>query len=114
MKSKKITFILVGLLIILLQLSILEQVSAQEDITQWRNKTIMWVGPHQDDQGGSMGTLAMLQANGNKIILVLYTTGNKGSRDLEMTSERLAQIRRKEDANAMRELGIFHKSLRSL
>jgi len=106
MKTKKMSSILIGLLIILLQLSILEQVSAQEDITQWRNKTIMWVGPHQDDEGGSMGTLAMLQANGNKIILVLYTTGNKGSRDLEMTSERLAQIRRKEDANAMRELGI--------
>ncbi len=87
-------------------MSILGQASAQEDITQWRNKTIMWVGPHQDDEGGSMGTLAMLQANGNKIVLVLYTTGNKGSRDLEMTSERLAQIRRKEDANAMRELGI--------
>jgi LmbE family N-acetylglucosaminyl deacetylase len=76
------------------------------DITKWTGKTIMWVGPHPDDEGGSMGTLSMLKANGNKIVLVMYTSGNKGSRDLEMTSERLAQIRKVEDEKAMGELGI--------
>jgi LmbE family N-acetylglucosaminyl deacetylase len=82
----------------------------QDDITKWKNKTIMWVGPHQDDEGGSMGTLSLLKANGNRIILVLYTSGNKGSRDLEMTSERLAQIRKVEDEKAMGEMGITPES----
>jgi LmbE family N-acetylglucosaminyl deacetylase len=40
----------------------------------------------------------------------MYTTGNKGSRDLEMTSERLAQIRKYEDEKAMGELGIEPES----
>ena len=104
MKSKN--FIIAGLLIILLPLYILGQEKNPEDITQWKGKTIMWVGPHPDDEGGSMGTLSICKANGNKIVLVMYTTGNKGSRDLEMTSERLAQIRKKEAENAMNELGI--------
>jgi LmbE family N-acetylglucosaminyl deacetylase len=38
--------------------------------------------------------------------MVWYTTGNKGSRDLEMTSERLAQIRKTESEKAMGEMGI--------
>lgn len=77
-----------------------------DDITKWKNKTIMWVGPHQDDEAGCLGTLGLLKANGNKIIMVWYTTGNKGSRDLEMTSERLAQIRKVESEKACGELGI--------
>ena len=112
MKTNKMTFILTALLILLLPLNLLGQTdkNVQDDITKWKNKTIMWVGPHPDDESGSMGTLAMLKANGNKIILVMYTTGNKGSRDLEMTSERLAQIRKIEDEKAMGELGIAPES----
>jgi LmbE family N-acetylglucosaminyl deacetylase len=111
MKTKRLTFILGSLMIILVTSSISGKIYAQEqtfqdDISKWTNRTIMWVGPHPDDQIGSMGTLAMLKANGNKIIIVMYTTGNKGSRDLEMTSERLAQIRKVEDEKAMGELGI--------
>ena len=111
MKTSKMTFILIGLLITILPLSISGQTDARDqsdpdDITKWTGKTIMWFGPHPDDEGGSMGTLSKLKANGNKIILVMYTTGNKGSRDLEMTSERLAQIRKIEDEKAMGELGI--------
>ena len=79
---------------------------APDDITKWTNKTIMWVGPHQDDESGSLGTLSLLKANGNKIIMLWYTTGNKGSRDLEMTSERLAQIRKVESEKACGEMGI--------
>ncbi|MGQ9621439.1 MAG: PIG-L deacetylase family protein [Bacteroidales bacterium] len=77
-----------------------------DDITKWVNKTIMWVGPHQDDESSCLGTLSLLKANGNKIVMVWYTTGNKGSRDLEMTSERLAKIRKLESENACREMGI--------
>lgn len=111
MKTKKMTFILICLLSTVFQTSILGQTKPADqknpdDITQWKNKTIMWVGPHQDDESSCMGTLSLLKANGNKIVMVWYTSGNKGSRDLEMTSERLAQIRKVESEKAMAEMGI--------
>ncbi len=104
MKSKLTTSACIFLLVMLLPINLLGE--NPKDINSWREKTIMWVGPHPDDEGGSMGTMSILAANGNKIIIVMYTSGNKGSRDLEMTSERLAQIRKKEDEKAMKELGI--------
>jgi len=115
MKTKQMKSILLSLLITLLPLSMSGQTDKRlservprpfDDITKWTNKTIMWVGPHQDDESGSLGTLSLLKANGNKIIMVWYTTGNKGSRDLEMTSERLAQIRKEESTKACGEMGI--------
>lgn len=110
MKTKSITIILICLLTII-SLNTLGQTDQKiqktpDDITKWKNKTIMWVGPHQDDESGCMGTLSLLKANGNKIIMVWYTTGNKGSRDLEMTSERLAMIRKVESEKALGEMGI--------
>lgn len=77
-----------------------------DDITQWHNKTILMFCPHPDDDLDSAGTMARLVRNGNKVYIVLYTTGNKGSLDLEMTSERLAQIRRQEDLAANKIIGI--------
>ena len=115
MKTKQMESILLSLLMTLLPLSMSGQTDKRlnervprpfDDITKWTNKTIMWVGPHQDDESGSLGTLSLLKANGNKIIMVWYTTGNKGSRDLEMTSERLAQIRKEESTKACGEMGI--------
>lgn len=108
MKTKKMTFILTCMLITICPLVISGQTNTevQNDITKWTNKVIMWVGPHPDDEIRSMGTLSILKENGNKIILVMYTSGNKGSKDLEMTSERLAQIRKIEDEKAMGEMGI--------
>ncbi len=123
MKTKTTTSILLSLLLTMLPLSIFGQTGPitpsnqanqntqrtqkpMDDITKWTNKTIMWIGPHQDDEGGSLGTLALLKANGNKIIMLWYTTGNKGSRDSSMTSEKLAQIRKAESENACKEMGI--------
>jgi LmbE family N-acetylglucosaminyl deacetylase len=77
-----------------------------DDITKWTNKTVMWVGPHQDDESSCLGTLSILKKNGNKIIMVWYTTGNKGSRDLNMTAERLSEIRKIESEKACGELDI--------
>jgi hypothetical protein len=59
-------------MITILPLSILGQTDTkaqkdQDDITKWTNKTIMWVGPHQDDESGCLGTLSLLKANGEKI-----------------------------------------------
>lgn len=111
MKIRKMTFILISLLISLLPLTLSAQTGTKvpkvpDDITKWTNKTIMWFGPHQDDESSCLGTLSLLKANGNKIIMVWYTTGNKGSRDLDMTAERLAQIRKIETEKACLEMGI--------
>lgn len=108
MKAKKMTFILTCVLMTMFPMGISGQTNTEgrDDITKWKKKAIMWVGPHPDDEIRCMGTLSILKANGNKIILVMYTSGNKGSQDLEMTSERLAQIRKTEDEKAMGELGI--------
>jgi GlcNAc-PI de-N-acetylase len=71
-------------------------VQAQERVEQWKGKTIMVFTPHPDDDlFGCGGTLALLAKNGNKIIIVIYTNDNKGSFDLEMTSERLARFQRR-------------------
>src|SRR5262245_7054945 len=80
---------------------------AQDRVEQWRGKTVMVFTPHPDDDVfGCGGTLAMLARNGNKIIVVIYTNDNKGSFDLEMTSERLARIRKAEQEAAMEVIGV--------
>ncbi len=58
-----------------------------EDILTWKGKTIVFFGPHEDDDLSAAGTMAKLVKNGNKVYIVLYTSGNKGSRDLDMTAE---------------------------
>jgi LmbE family N-acetylglucosaminyl deacetylase len=83
------------------------QALAQERIETWRGKTVMVFTPHPDDDVfGAGGTLALLARNGNRIIVVVYTNDNKGSFDLEMTSERLARIRKAEEEAAMAAIGI--------
>src|SRR5437773_12511728 len=85
-------------------------VQAQDRVEQWKGKTVMVFAPHPDDDlFGCGGTLALLAKNGNKIIIVIYTNDNKGSFDLEMTSERLARIRKAEEEAAMEVLGV-HKA----
>jgi LmbE family N-acetylglucosaminyl deacetylase len=85
---------------------------AQDRIEQWKGKTIMVFTPHPDDDlFGCGGALSLLARNGNKILIVLYTNDNKGSFDLEMTSERLARIRKAEEEAAMGVLGIPKENL---
>ena len=72
-----------------------------------KGKTVLVFTPHPDDETFAMGgTLALLAANGNDIHVVVYTNDNKGSLDLEMTSERLARIRRAEEEKSCEILGI--------
>ncbi len=95
------------LFVLLLLLGVLCPVHAQERIEEWRGKTVMVFTPHPDDDlFGCGGTLSLLAKNGNKIIIVIYTNDNKGSFDLEMTSERLARIRKAEEEAAMAVLGV--------
>ena len=77
-----------------------------DNINEWRGKTVLVFCPHPDDDLASAGTMAKLVANGNTVYIVLYTTGNKGSRDLAMTSERLAEIRKQEDLAANKIIGV--------
>ncbi|HUQ92445.1 MAG TPA: PIG-L family deacetylase [Bryobacteraceae bacterium] len=72
-----------------------------------KGKTIMVFTPHPDDDTFCCrGTLALLAQNGNRIFIVLYTNDDKGSYDPDMTSERLARIRKAEEEEACRILGI--------
>ncbi|MEO1643760.1 MAG: PIG-L family deacetylase, partial [Chloroflexota bacterium] len=52
------------------------------------------------------GTFAKWASDGADITFVLATSGDKGSSDLEMTSEKLAQIREEETKNAANVLGV--------
>ena len=120
-------FIVAGLLIVLLALGASGQAMSQEkrvvtdrsqvrelnpeDINDWRGKTVMFIGAHPDDEVGCLGTFAKLIKNGNTVYIVHLTSGNKGSRDLEMTSERLARIRKKEDIEANGIIGIPEENI---
>src|ERR1700720_3259141 len=62
-----------------------------------QNKTILVFTPHPDDDVfGAGGTIALLNRNDNKVLIVVYTNDDKGSYDLDMTSQRLARILRAE------------------
>lgn len=106
MTGKKRVLVLV-VLVVLASFFAGSGVLAQERIEAWRGKTVLVFTPHPDDElFGAGGTLALLARNGNRIIVVIYTNDNKGSFDLEMTSERLARIRKAEQESALAVLGI--------
>ncbi|MCC6796605.1 MAG: PIG-L family deacetylase [Candidatus Hydrogenedentes bacterium] len=87
-------------------------VSDADRIENLKEKSVMVFTPHPDDEHFSMaGTLHKLVQNKNKVIVVIYTNDNKGSKDLEMTRERLAQIRRAEEEAASAAVGIPKENL---
>ena len=88
------------------------EAKAPERFEEWRGRTVLVFTPHPDDDlFGAGGTLALLARNGNRIFIVIYTNDNKGSFDLEMTSERLARIRKAEEESAMGLLGIPRENI---
>ncbi len=71
------------------------------------NKTVLLFTPHPDDDTFCCaGTLALMARRHNNIHIVIYTNDDKGSYDPEMTSERLARIRKAEEEEACRIIGI--------
>jgi LmbE family N-acetylglucosaminyl deacetylase len=81
-------------------------------IEDWKGKTVVVFAPHPDDDSFyCSGTLAKLVKNGNKVIIAIYTNDDKGSYDLTMTSERLAQIRKAEEEAACAVIGIPKENL---
>jgi len=78
-----------------------------DKLEDYTNKTVMIFTPHPDDDTFAVGgTMALLSKNKNRVIVVIYTNDNKGSYDQEMTSERLARIRKAEEEASCAVLGI--------
>ena len=75
-------------------------------VEQWEGKTILLIGAHPDDDFQSHGTLALLKSNGNDIYIVTMTTGNVGTKDPKLSKTDLAKIRRQEEVDALKEIGI--------
>lgn len=86
--------------------------TGDDRLERWSGKRILVLSPHPDDDVlTSGGTLALLARGGNEVHVVVYTSGNAGSRDPEMTRQRLAEIRTGEERRAMAELGVPEKNL---
>jgi LmbE family N-acetylglucosaminyl deacetylase len=83
-------------------------VAAQPDepVEQWKGKTILLIGAHPDDDYHSMGTLGMLNANGNEVYILILTTGNVGTQDPDLGMMDLALIRKQEEQAALATMGI--------
>ena len=71
-----------------------------------RPERAMVVFAHPDDEIGCSGTIATWTKEGTQTLFVLCTNGDKGTEDPEMTSERLAKVREREQREAARELGV--------
>lgn len=67
----------------------------------------MVVSPHPDDaEYGVAGTVAHWTKKGKRVIYVVCTNGEKGTSDINMTPEFLADIRKKEQRAAADILGV--------
>ena len=88
------------------------QTAPQPRIEAMKGKTVLLFSPHPDDDAFCCaGTVAQLAANGNRIVVVIYTNDDKGSYDLEMTSERLARIRKAEEETGNAVIGVPKENL---
>lgn len=75
-------------------------------LEQLHDKTVLVFTPHPDDDVfGAGGTIAVLNRHHNKVVIVIYTNDDKGSYDPEMTSQRLARIRKAEEEESEGLLG---------
>jgi LmbE family N-acetylglucosaminyl deacetylase len=70
-------------------------------------KIVMVIAAHPDDsEFGSGGTIAKWVKEGQQVICVVCTNGDKGTSDSSMTSERLAGLRVQEQRAAAKVLGV--------
>ena len=90
----------------ILLLSILAYSQPEVPIKEWTGKTILLIGAHPDDDAYSMGTLGMLNANGNEVYIAILTTGNVGTQDPDLGMMDLALIRKQEEQDALATMGI--------
>lgn len=105
MNATKIFFSLLSAAVFLLSTPTLGAQPLQ--LEKLQGKAILLFTPHPDDDTFCCaGTLALLAKGQNNIHIVIYTNDDKGSYDPEMTSERLARIRKAEEEEACRIVGI--------
>lgn len=72
-----------------------------------KEKIVLAVGAHPDDMDfGASGTIAKWAEEGAKIYLIICTDGSRGSDDPKMTHKKLAAIRKREQMDAAKVLGI--------
>ena len=70
-------------------------------------KHVLVITPHPDDaESGAGGTISKWSNQGAIITLVVCTNGNKGTSDRSISSEKIASIRRSEQLEAAKVLGI--------
>ena len=68
---------------------------------------LLVISPHPDDcEFGIAGTVARLTREGNNVVYVICTNGNKGTVDMSLTAEKLIKIREKEELAAAKILGV--------
>lgn len=72
----------------------------------WASRVLVVMAHPDDPEFSCAGTIGKWAAEGKEILYVLFTRGDKGTEDPEMTSERLAQIREGEQRAAARLLGV--------
>ena len=78
------------------------------DGINFKGKKILVVGAHPDDNDfGAGATVAKATGRGAEVIYLIATTGQRGSSDENMTPERLSEIRRKEQEEAAKVLGVL-------
>src|ERR1700761_2697968 len=83
-----------------------QQAPPQTPIDKLEGKTVLVFTPHPDDEVfGAGGTIALLNKHHNKVIIAIYTNDDKGSLDPDMSSQRLAQIRKAEEEKSEAILG---------
>ena len=71
----------------------------------WAQKVMMVMAHPDDVEFSAGGTIAKWVSEGKEVYYVLFTRGDKGSSDPEMTSERMAVIREAEQLEAARVMG---------
>ncbi len=94
------------LLTLLLVLPLCVNAQPAQSVEEWTGKTILVIGGHPDDDHQSHGTLAMLKDHGNEIYILTMTTGNVGTKDPKINRNLLSIIRRQEQLDAMKEIGL--------
>jgi len=85
----------------------LSNITAAADLATVRGKTVMVVQAHPDDaESRCAGTVALLKKNGNKIVYVVCSNDDKGTYDQKATLKSQAALRRSEEEQAVKVLGV--------
>lgn len=74
---------------------------------QFKGKIVLAVGAHPDDlEFGCAGTLAAVAEGGGEAYQLILTNGEKGTDDMNISGDKLTELRRQEQRNAARALGV--------